>query len=291
VRAYEVWPTKNVFCCWGHLMTGPIEDIGPNSCAWGSLLSPMAIFFFVWGDVLWNPEELPPAYAFTCCFCFASAIFWFVVTSFTDPGIIPRGPRPEKPPPGTRQVIDPLSGAVHYETWCTTCNIYRPPRASHCSDCDNCVRDFDHHCPFTRNCIGRRNYGPFVMFLCSTCASLAVVLVSGILLPTHVKHLGNVDPNTAGLREVLNTLALMFCLVMAALLFSFTTYHMSLICSGMTTKEHLKGKRSFKQETTFQRLCEPCAVQPSELAPREMVQIGIATFPSSTVPVISSSQL
>ena len=94
------------------------------------------------------------AYAFTCCFCFASAIFWFVVTSFTDPGIIPRGPRPEKPPPGTRQVIDPLSGAVHYETWCTTCNIYRPPRASHCSDCDNCVRDFDHHCPFTRNCIG-----------------------------------------------------------------------------------------------------------------------------------------
>jgi uncharacterized membrane protein len=70
------------------------------------------------------------------------------------------------------------------------------------------------------------------MFLCSTCASLAVVLISGLTLPTHVKHLGNVDPNTAGFVELLNTLVLMFCLVMAALLFSFTTYHVSLICSG-----------------------------------------------------------
>lgn len=60
VRAYEVWPTKNVFCCWGHMMTGPIEDIGPNSCAWTSLLAPMACFFYVWGDVLWNPMEVPP---------------------------------------------------------------------------------------------------------------------------------------------------------------------------------------------------------------------------------------
>jgi len=63
VRAYEVWPTKNVFCCWGYLMTGPIEDIGPNTCAWTSLLAPMAIFFFVWGDVLWNSNELPPVRA------------------------------------------------------------------------------------------------------------------------------------------------------------------------------------------------------------------------------------
>jgi len=81
---------------------------------------------------------------------------------------------------------------------------------------------------------GRRNYGAFVMFLCSTCASLAVVLISGLTLPTHIKHLGNVDPNTAGLFELLNTLVLIFCLVMAALLFSFTTYHVSLICSGQS---------------------------------------------------------
>eukprot|EP00962_Isochrysis_galbana_P005531 scaffold1497_cov128-Isochrysis_galbana.AAC.5 len=66
VRAYEVWPTRNVFCCWGHLMTGPVEDIGPNACAWGSLLSPMVIFFFIWGDILWDPNELPPVRHWHC---------------------------------------------------------------------------------------------------------------------------------------------------------------------------------------------------------------------------------
>lgn len=51
--------------------------------------------------------------------------------------------------------------------FCGTCNIVRPKRAIHCSDCDTCVEQMDHHCPFVSTCIGRRNY---VYFWCFCCA-------------------------------------------------------------------------------------------------------------------------
>ena len=48
---------------------------------------------------------------------------------------------------------------------CETCNIIRPPGASHCSTCDNCILEFDHHCVFVSNCIGKRNHKQFFIFL------------------------------------------------------------------------------------------------------------------------------
>merc|ERR1712070_350162 len=60
--------------------------------------------------------------------------------------------------------------------WCRTCRIIRPPRASHCPDCDNCVLRFDHHCPFVNNCVGQRNYHFFVGFTSSSvCLALFVL--------------------------------------------------------------------------------------------------------------------
>ena len=54
---------------------------------------------------------------------------------------------------------------IFTERICETCQIIRPPGASHCSVCDNCVLNFDHHCVFITNCIGKRNHKYFYLLL------------------------------------------------------------------------------------------------------------------------------
>lgn len=98
-----------------------------------------------------------------------------MMTSSRDPGIVPRNSRPPEAEetsfnaaatpsmewtgrtprmrlPRTKDVmVDGFAVKVKY---CETCMVYRPPRASHCSICNNCVQKFDHHCPWLGQCIG-----------------------------------------------------------------------------------------------------------------------------------------
>ena len=49
--------------------------------------------------------------------------------------------------------------------FCKYCNLPTVSRSRHCFSCNECVLDFDHHCPFVANCIGRYNHKYFIFFL------------------------------------------------------------------------------------------------------------------------------
>lgn len=106
------------------------------------------------------------------------------MTSSSNPGIIPRNSQPPDSEsmsssfrssdwvnsatpdlklPRTKDVL--VNGHTVRVKYCDTCLLYRPPRASHCSICNNCVQRFDHHCPWVGQCIGVVRFSILEMFL------------------------------------------------------------------------------------------------------------------------------
>jgi len=185
----------------------------------------------------------------------ASTVLLFLA-AFTDPGIVPRGkPLTEDNPfaleqkaPLTRKHV--VKGAELDTKWCDTCCVYRPLRTSHCGICNNCVENFDHHCPWVGNCIGRRNYRYFLFFIFLNsfeCLYVMAICITHIIMNTNDSHKsGRGEQFKDGLHQSYYFSIILIVYAVAGLGFvgGLSGFHCFLVASGISTNEFIK--KTFK---------------------------------------------
>ena len=161
----------------------------------------------------------------------------------TDPGVLPRHPKDLyyiTNRPLLRQVIN---GHKIIVPFCYTCSMFRPPRTSHCSVCDNCVERFDHHCLWLGTCIGKRNYKYFYWFISSLFINQIFQIFSAIYyIVNQAKKIKNKEKNSLFIVIAYSGIVFYNILFIACFLGKLLFIHTTLVFKNFTFYEMVKKK-------------------------------------------------
>ncbi|KAF2322931.1 hypothetical protein GH714_032142 [Hevea brasiliensis] len=177
LRVYQTWKGSNIFFLQGRFIFGP--DVRSLALTIFLIVAPVAVFCVFVARKLSDDfsDHLEISIMVVAVVFTVYVLVLLLLTSGRDPGIIPRNAHPPEPEgfDGTADVgagqtpqlrlprikeVE-VNGATVKIKYCDTCMLYRPPRCSHCSICNNCVERFDHHCPWVGQCIGLTTYENF----------------------------------------------------------------------------------------------------------------------------------
>ncbi|XP_042177468.1 palmitoyltransferase ZDHHC14 isoform X3 [Oncorhynchus tshawytscha] len=151
-RKWQIFPGRNRFYCNGRVMMA--RQTGVFYLTLILIMVTSGLFFAF--DCPFLASNLTPAIPVIGGVLFVFVLGMLFRASFSDPGVLPRATPDEaadlerqidasngpsgpgyRPPPRIREVV--INGQTVKLKYCFTCKIFRPPRASHCSLCDNCV--------------------------------------------------------------------------------------------------------------------------------------------------------
>ncbi|EYU17491.1 hypothetical protein ABFS83_03G089700 [Erythranthe nasuta] len=259
-RVHQVWKGNNIFFVGGRLIFGP--DARSLLVTLLLLIVPVIIFcVFVARHLRHEFSSYNAGYAIMIVAILFTihVLVLLLFTSARDPGIVPRNLHPPEEEfrydtsasvevggrqtpslqfPRTKEVM--VNGLPVRVKYCDTCMLYRPPRCSHCSICNNCVERFDHHCPWVGQCIGMRNYRFFFFFVSS--ATLLCIYVFSICA-LYIKILMDDHHGTVwkALKESPAAVVLMvYCFISLWFVGGLTGFHLYLISTNQTTYENFR---------------------------------------------------
>ncbi|CAF4213848.1 unnamed protein product [Rotaria sp. Silwood2] len=255
VRRGEIYPSKTVSyvrTCWTYK-------------SWGMIIGVVTFILVLSGlHIGWDfPIIIKNGhiyYPILFCLALFYTITNYLFASLHDPGILPRPNAdetlqvekehniqtdlegkyfPSMPPPTTILVRNSPCTSMY----CYTCRVYRLPRVTHCSVCNVCVQNFDHHCPWINNCVGLLNHRYFSNFLLS-CSLLCIITIAGCVLAAYFRW--DIYKDQSGLFFAYNIPSFFngfvgLCLALS--LFPFWCNHCGLAMNDVTTKENVRHRK------------------------------------------------
>ncbi|CAH8388511.1 unnamed protein product [Eruca vesicaria subsp. sativa] len=271
-RVYEAWKGSNKFLFGGRLIFGPDAWSLPFTLL--LIITPVTLFSVFVATHLRHkffPNTAGDAILVIAILFTLFVLILLFLTSARDPGIVPRNLHPPEEElsyettvssdgrqtptvqiPRTKEVM--VYGVPVRVKYCDTCMLYRPPRCSHCSICNNCVERFDHHCPWVGQCIGVRNYRFFFMFVSS--ATLLCIYVFS-MSALYIKFLMDNNQGTVwrAMRESPWSVMLMiYSFISLWFVGGLTGFHLYLISTNQTTYENFRY-RSDNRINVYNRGC------------------------------------